>query len=318
MNQNGPPYNQQGYLNGNPNLNHNSVLHSPIHPRDSQLYSKNSFYQTPNPNSFDLAQHNINPINNNSQVPLQPPMTSYANERGTGLTPPIGEKTYKRKKYCFCLSKNGCIIFSCCIFAFLAILAVAGFFLWPRIPQVKYKNVSLVSNSGQVPFSDSLSAKDFLQAAKVKASGLIVIPLVIELSVTNPNYITWKFNNVTIDGSITLQNSERFDVGNGTIYEPFSMPSKSVDNKLLIYYNFILNSRAVNFVQAADLVKTSCSVGGPPFRFNYKAKIFINAIKWLRIVPTINDAINFNCPTTELSSLGVDVSNLISLLTLGK
>ncbi|PVU99717.1 hypothetical protein BB559_000443 [Furculomyces boomerangus] len=219
----------------------------------------------------------------------------------------------KRRRYCCCFSKKACIVFSIFMLFLLAGLAVAGYFLWPRIPNAKLKNIGVASTSGSSSSTNS-AINNAIQGTRIETSGNVVIPLVLEISVSNPNYIPWTFNNVTADGTIQLNDGSQYKIGSGGLSSPFTMPRLSENNPMLINFNFVLDPKSSNFVSAANLVKSACTAGGPAIKLNYVATIHINAISWLGIRPTVSDSANFNCPISDLQGMGIDVPALINKL----
>ncbi|OMJ30198.1 hypothetical protein AYI69_g269 [Smittium culicis] len=297
-------------LNNNQDSNH---TYSDNFSESDPYHSKPSNNQINNHPSYNMQQLN----NSNSQPQPQNPNYNYQNNhlyRRTDQYMPLDEETKaKKRRYCCCFSKRGLIIFLVIFFFFLAALGVAGYFLWPRIPNAQYKDISLSNSTA----GSGNSVQDLLQAAKIEASGTITIPLVIDIEVDNPNYIPWTLNNVTLSGSIKTADGSDYQVGTGKLISSFTMPRKSTGNIMKIYFDFSLESSSSNFLSAATLVKNSCVPGGPAIRFNYVATIYINAISWLKIRPKISDSVNFNCPVSELQSLGVDVVSLIDKLVKG-
>ncbi|OMJ13577.1 hypothetical protein AYI70_g2004 [Smittium culicis] len=292
------------------NFNHSqnsNYTYSNNHSESDPYKSKPSHNQLNNQPSYNMQQL----YSANSQP--QNPNYNYQNshlQRPDQYMPLDEETKAKRRRYCCCFSKTGLRVFLVILFFFLAALAVAGYFLWPRIPNAQYKNISLSNSTA----GSGTSVQDLLQAAKIEASGTITIPLIIDIEVDNPNYIPWTLNNVTLSGSIKTADGSDYQVGTGKLISPFTMPKKSTGNIMKIYFDFSLDSSSPNFLSAAALVKNSCVPSGPAIRFNYVATIYINAISWLKIRPKISDSVNFNCPVGELQSLGIDVVSLIDKL----
>ncbi|KAJ2856686.1 hypothetical protein FB639_006078, partial [Coemansia asiatica] len=222
--------------------------------------------------------------------------------------------------YCWCCSRKCCCIFLPILAIILIALGVTLFFVFPRIPKVNFTGIS-VSKTDFSASSDSQtpSANDFAKLAEnlnINRAGVVTVPLIIHLNVTNPNYIPWTIHNVTVDGWLKnkIQGGDDFPVGSGYLTEPFKMPKKSNSNDMPITFFFRLDTSNSNYLQAAQIVQNSCTAGGPDLRFHYKAKVILRAISWLGIKPTISDTINFACPFDDLSGLGINLSNLTGII----
>ncbi|KAJ2786301.1 hypothetical protein GGI15_001638 [Coemansia interrupta] len=223
--------------------------------------------------------------------------------------------------YCWCCSRKCCCIFLPILAVILVALGITLFFVFPRIPEVTFTGIS-VAKTGLSLSSDSSttgSASDFSKLAEnvnVNRQGVVTVPLIIHLNVTNPNYIPWTIHNVTVDGLLrnTTAGGSDFPVGNGFLTEPFNMPKRTNSNDMPIQFNFKLDTSNNNYLDAAKIVQDSCSPGGQNLRFHYSAKVILRAIAWLGIKPVISDTINFACPISDIESLGISLSNLTGLL----
>ncbi|KAJ1678881.1 hypothetical protein EV182_003164 [Spiromyces aspiralis] len=141
-------------------------------------------------------------------------------------------------------------------------------------------------------------------------NGVVTVPLAIHLNVSNPNYIQWTINNVTVDGFIDIGSGDKYNVGKGMLPEKFKMPKKSVDNDMVILFNFHLDPNLDNFRQAAQVVTNSCVPNGPPLKFSYDAKVSIKPISSLGIKPKISDTVNFDCPLQGIEQLGISIKDI--------
>ncbi|KAJ2161438.1 hypothetical protein GGF46_001458 [Coemansia sp. RSA 552] len=216
-------------------------------------------------------------------------------------------------RYCYCFSRKCCCIFLPILAVILAGLGVTFYFVWPRIPAVEFDRVGVAQPLTDV--SPNGMAQQLLGGATINRNGTVTVPLVIHLSVTNPNYIPWTIHNVTVDGFLSGAGADGgdFPVGEGGLREPFKMPKKSVDNDMPIYFNFRLDTANDNYRAAAEIVQRACSANGPNLRFYYKAKVILKAISWLGIKPTISDTIKFACPAREIEDMGINISDLTGL-----
>ncbi|KAJ1918476.1 hypothetical protein H4219_002570 [Mycoemilia scoparia] len=199
----------------------------------------------------------------------------------------------------------------------IAGLAVAGYFLWPRIPQAEFDRID-VRNSNSASSSDSSSgslADQFIGNIGFNRQGMVTLPLEIHMNVSNPNFIPWTINNVTVDGFINLGDGKnsKFPVGKGGLPKAFKMPKKSVDNDMVIFFNFKLDVTQVNYKDAAEMVQKSCVKNGPPLKFSYDAKVEIKPISGLGIKPKISNTVNFDCPLKGIGDLGIDIKQITGL-----
>ncbi|KAJ1664227.1 hypothetical protein IW140_005261 [Coemansia sp. RSA 1813] len=215
--------------------------------------------------------------------------------------------------YCFCFSRKCCLIFIPILILILAGLGVTLYYVFPRIPQVTFDHVS-VPQSGREATSGA-TVQQLVDGVSINRDGVVTVPLVIHLNVTNPNFIPWTIHNVTVDGFLKNSTSggSNFPVGSGGLQEPFKMPKKSEGNDMGISFNFRLDTSNNNYLQAAEVVQQACTAGGPQLRFYYSAKVILKAISWLGIKPTISDTINFDCPISQIESLGINISDLTGL-----
>ncbi|KAI8326441.1 hypothetical protein GQ54DRAFT_301104 [Martensiomyces pterosporus] len=250
----------------------------------------------------------------------KPVAGSYLDQALVGAAAEKSPAMRRRRQCCgngyFCCFSRRC----CCIFIPILVLILIGlgitlYFVWPRIPQVTFTGVT-VPNTGK----SSAVAKDnpvaqLVGNTSIDRKGVVTVPLVIHLNVTNPNYIPWTIHNVTVDGFIknTTQGGDNFPVGAGGLKEPFSMPKKSVGNDMPIWFNFRLDTNNTNYLDAAQIVQQACTAGGPNLRFYYKAKVILKAISWLGIKPTISDSVSFACPISDINALGININDLTGL-----
>ncbi|KAJ2543086.1 hypothetical protein GGF49_002333 [Coemansia sp. RSA 1853] len=210
-------------------------------------------------------------------------------------------------RYCWCFSKRCCLIFLPILAVILAGVGVTLYYVFPRIPVVTFERISVAQQE------QGNSVEQLLGSASINRQGVVTVPLIIHLNVTNPNYIPWTIHNVTVDGFLANSTQDDFPVGEGGLRTPFKMPKQTNTNDMPIYFNFRLSTDNDNYLSAAQTVQKSCSAGGPDLRFKYKAKIVLKAISWLGIKPTISDTINFACPVSEIESLGINISDLTGL-----
>ncbi|KAJ1956342.1 hypothetical protein EC988_001401 [Linderina pennispora] len=243
------------------------------------------------------------------------PKASYLDE------PMMMDKTpAKRKRRCCgggyfcCFSRKCCCIFIPILIVILIGLGVTLYFVWPRIPSVEFTNVTVPPQRDGTTSSDN-AVEQLLDNTTVNRQGVVTVPLVIHLNVTNPNFIPWTIHNVTVDGFLknTTAGGSNFPVGSGGLKAPFTMPKKSEGNDMPIWFNFRLDTNNSDYLSAASIVQRACTAGGPNLNFYYKAKIIIKAISWLGIKPTISDSIKFPCPISDIEKLGIKVSNLTGL-----
>ncbi|KAJ1789881.1 hypothetical protein LPJ59_005265, partial [Coemansia sp. RSA 2399] len=219
--------------------------------------------------------------------------------------------------YCFCCSRKCCCIFIPILILILAGLGVTLYYVWPRIPQVTFDHVAVqqASSSTRQTASDSSTVQQIIDGVSINRDGVVTVPLVIHLNVTNPNFIPWTIHNVTVDGYLknSTAGGSNFPVGNGGLQVPFNMAKKTVDNDMGILFNFRLDTSNNNYLPAAEVVQAACTAGGPQLNFYYSAKVILKAISWLGIKPTISNTIHFDCPISQIESLGINISDLTGL-----
>ncbi|KAJ1816617.1 hypothetical protein GGH91_003313 [Coemansia sp. RSA 2671] len=217
-------------------------------------------------------------------------------------------------RYCFCFSKRCCMIFIPVLLLILAGLGVTLYFVWPRFPEVTFNQVGVAKPSSSATGKDAELVSNLVDGATINRKGVVTVPLVIHLNVTNPNFIPWTIHNVTVSGYLkNTGGGDNFPVGEGGLRVPFSMPKKSVGNDMPIYFNFRLDTSNSDYLAAARIVQQACTPGGPQLRFYYRAQVILRAISWLGIKPTISDTINFECPISQINDLGIQVNDLTGL-----
>ncbi|KAJ2635317.1 hypothetical protein GGF40_003689 [Coemansia sp. RSA 1286] len=224
--------------------------------------------------------------------------------------------------YCWCCSRKCCCIFLPILAVILVALGITLFFVFPRIPDINFTGISVSKSdfsAAATADSEAPSANDFSKLAEnlnINRAGIVTVPLMIHLNVTNPNYIPWTIHNVTVDGWLknTTQGGSDFPVGSGYLTEPFKMPKRSNSNDMAITFFFRLDISNNNYLQAAEIVQGACTAGGPDLRFHYNAKVILRAISWLGIKPVISDTISFACPFDDLSGMGISLSNLTGII----
>ncbi|KAJ2900258.1 hypothetical protein IWW38_000602 [Coemansia aciculifera] len=218
-------------------------------------------------------------------------------------------------RYCFCFSKRCCLIFIPILIIVLAGLGVLFYFIFPRIPSVTFREVDVAQPSANGPTGKDTTVSDIVSGATINRSGVVTVPLVIHLNVTNPNFIPWTIHNVTVTGYLKNPafGGDNFPVGTGGLRTPFWMPQKSVGNDMPIYFNFRLDTNNTNYLPAAQTVQAACTAGGPKLEFYYQAQVILKAISWLGIKPSISNTIEFACPISQINDLGIQISDLTGL-----
>ncbi|KAJ2746866.1 hypothetical protein GGI20_001019 [Coemansia sp. BCRC 34301] len=240
---------------------------------------------------------------------------------------PASYKAHKRKsrrccgggRYCFCFSKRCCLIFIPILIIILAGLGVTLYYVFPRIPTVKFKEVGVAKPdvASSLTGKETPSVSELVDGVTISRKGVVTVPLVIHLTVSNPNFIPWTIHNVTVTGYLRNPGGgDNFPVGEGGLRTPFWMPKKSEGNDMPIYFNFRLDTAHTNYIPAAQTVQQACTLGGPKLRFYYRAQVILRAISWLGIKPTISDNIEFECPISQINDLGIQINDLTGLGTI--
>ncbi|KAJ2251805.1 hypothetical protein GGH98_003196, partial [Coemansia sp. RSA 454] len=116
-------------------------------------------------------------------------------------------------RYCWCFSKRCCLIFIPILLVILAGVGVTLYYVFPRIPVVTFERISVAQEQGS-------SVEQLLGSASINRQGVVTVPLVIHLNVTNPNFIPWTIHNVTVDGFLANSTQDDFPVGEGGLLEP--------------------------------------------------------------------------------------------------
>ncbi|KAJ2003396.1 hypothetical protein GGI02_002711 [Coemansia sp. RSA 2322] len=245
-----------------------------------------------------------------------------AAEEAAGKSPVLYKKRRQRRRccgngrYCFCFSRRCCLIFIPILILILAGLGVTLYYVWPRIPEVTFNQVGVAQPNNAAPgVKDTTTVSDLVDSATINRKGVVTVPLVLHLNVTNPNYIPWTIHNVTISGYLrnSTQGASDFPVGEGGLRVPFYMPKQSVGNDMPIYFNFRLDTNNTSYLSAAQTVQAACTANGPDLRFYYRAQVILHAISWLGIKPTISNTIQFACPISQITGLGIQISDLTGL-----
>ncbi|KAJ2720685.1 hypothetical protein GGI07_004452 [Coemansia sp. Benny D115] len=287
-----------------------TMSHNPY--GDGAMYGVSGFYQNPHPDSGLTAAGDVD-VDGKERA---------GSETGMLQDKQPLSKRQRRKccgngMYCFCCSRKCCCIFLPILAVVLVALGITLFFVFPRIPEVTFSGVSVPSNeSPATANAKDNSLSQLSSSVSINRKGVVTVPLIIHLDVTNPNYIPWTIHNVTVDGLLrnTTSGGTDFPLGDGGLKVPFKMPKKSVGNDMPIWFNFRLDTNNTNYLDAAVIVQNACTAGGPPLRFHYKAKVILRAISWLGIKPVISDTINFACPIKEIENLGINISDLTGLI----
>lgn len=188
--------------------------------------------------------------------------------------------------------------------------------MWPRIPSVTFDRIGVARRSSDGKLVEMSNTDTTLQQTgfNINRQGVVTVPLVIHLNVTNPNFIPWTLHNVTVDGFLkSSAGGDNFPVGEGGLLEPFKMPKKSTANDMPIFFNFRLETKDPGYDAAAHKVQTACSPGGQDLKFYYEARVILKAISWLGIKPKISDTIHFACPIKQINELGINIEDLTGL-----
>ncbi|OMH84476.1 hypothetical protein AX774_g1996 [Zancudomyces culisetae] len=218
-----------------------------------------------------------------------------------------GAEKGKRKRKL--ITKKCCIIFWIVVVVLLIILGVAGYFLVPRIPTANFENLevgTVLSSKGPVDASRDVTSK-----IKLDTSGSIFVPLVLEVSVDNPNYIPWTFKNVTVDVDLILSDGSKAYIGLGGLPNSFKMPAKSKSNTMFINFPVNISAQDPNLKNIASTMVESCFGAGKRLKISYEATVLVNGISWLGIKPKITDTASFACPLTGILGPRSDLLDML-------
>ncbi|KAJ1982675.1 hypothetical protein H4R35_000198 [Dimargaris xerosporica] len=246
--------------------------------------------------------------------PSQQPLTNAADPLSPGLEkhrdlatardplpPPVPRRSrFRRYCCCCCRTRRSTIICAIVTVVILIGVAITLFFVWPRIPDVQVTGVTLSSTGAEG--SGQLNRRQGILASAADAS----LPLYFQITAYNPNYIPWTVHNITVTGSLPLDSSSTFPLGQGALASSVTFP-KFADTRFELPFTLKLNPTETGFDEAAKQFVAKCvGSSSSPLKFTYQAEVDIQGIGWL-YKPTIENSASFDCPTDAVSKLGLGV-----------
>jgi hypothetical protein len=207
---------------------------------------------------------------------------------------------------CCCCIYSTCGKWVCAIVTllFLAGLAVAGYFLFPRIPTVSNTNISVNSAPGSVSVSGPATTPT------------LAINFTATATVYNPNYITYYTKEIVLTGTYVMTTGQLVPAGSGALYNQAFPPMASTN--IAIPYNLQYTATGVNDPVLQDLL-TQCGIlgsSGSPLKFNYELLVVLDPITFVRV--PVSGTTTVQCPQQAvlnalkqwLDSIGVTIPGI--------
>ncbi|KAJ1984106.1 hypothetical protein H4R34_000859 [Dimargaris verticillata] len=241
--------------------------------------------------------------------PSQQPLAGVADPLSPGLEKersltaygdPLPPRRSRFRRYCCCCCRTRRSTIICAIVTVIILIGVAItlFFVWPRIPDVQVTGVTLSSTGTEG--NGQLNRRQGILASVADAS----LPLYFQITAYNPNYIPWTVHNITVTGSLPLDSSSTFSLGQGALTSSVTFP-KFANTSFELPFNLKLDPSESEFDEAAKQFVAKCiGSSSSPLKFNYQAEVDIQGIGWI-YKPKIENSASFDCPTDAVSKLGL-------------
>ncbi|RKP27232.1 hypothetical protein SYNPS1DRAFT_27101 [Syncephalis pseudoplumigaleata] len=206
-----------------------------------------------------------------------------------------------------CFSRRSCCCTCLVILLVLGVgIALAAYFLWPRMPEVRFVSASMSSVN---PRNQAVGEQAELPEWK---NGTISMNVAFLLNMKNDNYISLRVNNITVDGFIRPSNmgnaaksagtnqtaTPRIPVGRGSLPSEITFSGRASTN-FKLYYLLSFNTNEQSQLPAFYELLDACGVTGSPkrkMRLEYDAKVDLAVISSLGIRPAISNKIDLDCP----------------------
>ncbi|ORX89358.1 hypothetical protein K493DRAFT_340698 [Basidiobolus meristosporus CBS 931.73] len=229
------------------------------------------------------------------------------NEKGLENQHTIYEANEKRRRRCCCCCRTRRSKQICCLIVLLVLigLAIALYFCIPRgNPEIQFKGVETVGNL------------DFTSLALNAGTGMN-IPLVLKLSVQNPNLISIKMNNITATGFYQIPDGTSVQVGKGALNHTITFPAKGgLDFALPFTLTYNPKTDKSSAAALSGLL-AHCGITASTktqIPLTYKAVLDIALISWLGIKPEIQNNVKFDCPVDVPAGVGEALGPLLGPL----
>eukprot|EP00842_Homolaphlyctis_polyrhiza_P005175 jgi/Hompol1/5659/HPOL_001770-RA len=233
-------------------------------------------------------------------------------------------------RYCLCFrSKRGLIIFASVLAFVLVVLAVIGYFFFPRNPDMKVNWIEAVKNS-ITPVS----------LADDGVNLMVSMQLTLYVSVVNINKYALRTNRIDLNAAVQpnvtqlsgivlapgksnpLQPAPGFEasIGTSNISVPMTFPS-SLNTSFTMDFmlKYTTTPDPLSDVGFGEVLQ-SCGLLGPtrrPMLIHYRATATIDFLAKFGFVPTFDNFISINCPgdiiraleSFNLSAYGIGVNS---------
>lgn len=204
-----------------------------------------------------------------------------------GYREPPHHKKRNRACCCCCRTRLGALCCALLMVAFILGLALAVFFLWPRIPSIQLQSIN------QQGTSTSIQNSDFTQLFKVAPDNSLQAGVQINLIVTNPNYIDLVVNSLQLSGSLKSSTANVPNFLSGSIARPVTLKSmRNSPFNIPVRLTFPSNY-ATTLLELAQVCNEKQEISIP-----YSIKLSLALLSWTGYQPTVSDTFSFPCPWT--------------------
>ncbi|KAJ3150961.1 hypothetical protein HDU86_006217 [Geranomyces michiganensis] len=268
-------------------------------------------------------------------------MTAAADDQSSPLPPPVLPPFRKQRRCCGCACRPKCWGTCALVTALLLVgLAIAGFFLFPRIPSVDISTPFVPSDpTAAAPFqaesatwTPGVKMTGSVLAASPTAPFILEIGVGVNATIASDNYVGYHVNKLTVEGLLKDANGKVIDLtatGGGAnhlqagaiITDASISPRTTTILNLPISINYTLVTpltiaSAVNDPVIAVLARAcgglpgfATKVPGAKIDLHVTSTIDIRGVSWIGYRPKIEKDVSFACPAVVSSALAAAFSD---------
>lgn len=201
--------------------------------------------------------------------------------------PILQQKKRNRACCCCCHTRVGALCCALLMVSFILGLALAVFFLWPRIPNIQLHSIT------QQGTSTAIQSAGFSQLFKTTPTGTLQANVQINLIVTNPNYIDLVISSLKLTGGLHSSALTLPEFLTGNISRSITLLAQNKSPFNIPVQLTIPTNHGPSLAGLAQICAERQDISIP-----YTIKLSLALLSWTGYHPTVSDSYSFPCPWT--------------------
>ncbi|KAJ9049053.1 hypothetical protein DSO57_1028562 [Entomophthora muscae] len=201
--------------------------------------------------------------------------------------PELRRKKRNRACCCCCRTRLGALCCALMMVGLILGLALATFFLWPRIPNIQLHSIT------QQGTSTSIQNSSFSNLFKSTPDNTLQANVQINLIVTNPNYINLVITSLKLTGGLHSSAINIPEFLTGGISRSISLIAQKKSPFNIPVQLAFPSNHATALVSLAQVCAEKQEISIP-----YTIKLSLALLTWTGYQPSVSDTYSFPCPWT--------------------